>query len=29
MDEYLCRCGTHNRIIQAVETAAAGKGVAR
>jgi aerobic-type carbon monoxide dehydrogenase small subunit (CoxS/CutS family) len=30
MDEYLCRCGTHNRIIQAVESAAAaGKGVAR
>jgi aerobic-type carbon monoxide dehydrogenase small subunit (CoxS/CutS family) len=30
MDEYLCRCGTHNRIIQAVETvSASGKGVAR
>jgi len=25
MDDHLCRCGTHGRIIQAVETAAAGE----
>jgi aerobic-type carbon monoxide dehydrogenase small subunit (CoxS/CutS family) len=30
MDDYLCRCGTHGRVIQAVETAAAAvKGGAR
>ena len=29
MDAYLCRCGAHNRIVQAVETAAAAKGGAR
>jgi len=29
MDDHLCRCGTHGRIIQAVETAAAVKGGAR
>jgi aerobic-type carbon monoxide dehydrogenase small subunit (CoxS/CutS family) len=29
MDDHLCRCGTHGRIIQAVETAAAAKGGAR
>jgi carbon-monoxide dehydrogenase small subunit len=29
MDDYLCRCGTHGRIIHAVEAAAAAKGGAR
>ncbi|HSP91372.1 MAG TPA: (2Fe-2S)-binding protein [Vicinamibacterales bacterium] len=29
MDDYLCRCGAHNRIVEAVETAAAAKGGAR
>jgi len=29
MDDHLCRCGAHNRIVQAVETAAAAKGGAR
>ena len=29
MDEHLCRCGAHNRIVQAVETAAAAKGGSR
>jgi len=29
MDGHLCRCGAHNRIVQAVETAAAAKGGAR
>ena len=29
MDDHLCRCGTHGRIIQAVETAAAAKGGTR
>jgi len=29
MDDHLCRCGAHNRIVQAVEAAAAAKGGAR
>jgi aerobic-type carbon monoxide dehydrogenase small subunit (CoxS/CutS family) len=29
MDAYLCRCGAHTRIVQAVETAAAAKGGVR
>jgi len=29
MDDHLCRCGAHGRIVQAVETAAAAKGGAR
>jgi carbon-monoxide dehydrogenase small subunit len=29
MDDHLCRCGAHGRIVQAVETAAGMKGGAR
>jgi carbon-monoxide dehydrogenase small subunit len=29
MDDHLCRCGAHGRIVDAVESAAAGKGGAR
>jgi len=29
MDDHLCRCGTHGRIVQAIETAAGAKGGAR
>jgi carbon-monoxide dehydrogenase small subunit len=29
MDDHLCRCGAHGRIIQAVESAAAAKGGAK
>jgi len=29
MDDHLCRCGAHGRIVQAIETAAGAKGGAR